>query len=182
MSTSTRNNILFAADSVIREKGIQRLTLDEVAKVAGVSKGGLLYHFASKDALIQGMLETALESFDAEIQRLRELDTSPGAWLRAYIRASFPNGQGDPLAQTLIGSAVLASVGSNPAITLAYQQHVQKWIRAAATDGIEQHKADAIRLAVDGIWLQEALGIAPFAAKDRVKVIKGLIRMTQSES
>ena len=37
-------------------KGVAKLTLEAVAKEAGVSKGGLLYHFSNKEALIEGMI------------------------------------------------------------------------------------------------------------------------------
>src|SRR5690242_2095382 len=43
-----RDRILEAAERVVAEIGAARLTLDVVAQAAGVSKGGLLYHFPSK--------------------------------------------------------------------------------------------------------------------------------------
>ncbi len=51
----TREEILTAAERVIAQLGVKRLTIEQVAKAAGMSRGGLLYHFASKEALIQGM-------------------------------------------------------------------------------------------------------------------------------
>ena len=45
-----RDRILEAAERVVAEVGAARLTLDVVAQAAGVSKGGLLYHFPSKRA------------------------------------------------------------------------------------------------------------------------------------
>src|SRR3954454_9447968 len=54
---STRERILDSASELVREVGSGRLTLDAVAERAGLSKGGLLYNFPSKDALLQGMLE-----------------------------------------------------------------------------------------------------------------------------
>ncbi|MDO8275460.1 MAG: TetR/AcrR family transcriptional regulator, partial [Serpentinimonas sp.] len=44
----TRNALLEATNTVILRDGIAHLTLEAVAKEAGVSKGGLLYHFPSK--------------------------------------------------------------------------------------------------------------------------------------
>ena len=54
---STRDTILDAAQRIAAERGAGRITLDEVARESGLSKGGLLYHFASKEALLQAMLE-----------------------------------------------------------------------------------------------------------------------------
>ena len=48
------DRILDAAEELICTRGIAGFTLDGVAQAAGVSKGGLLYHFRSKDSLISG--------------------------------------------------------------------------------------------------------------------------------
>ena len=62
---SRRAELLDAAIAVIRRDGARALTLDAVAAEAGVSKGGVLYHFASKRALIDGLLERWLDDFEA---------------------------------------------------------------------------------------------------------------------
>ena len=48
----TRKRLLDAAAVVVRRDGAQALTLDAVAAEAGVSKGGLLYHFKTKRELL----------------------------------------------------------------------------------------------------------------------------------
>src|SRR5262245_35811257 len=45
----TRNAILDAAEAVVARMGVAAMTFEEVAKEAGVSKGGVLYHFRSKE-------------------------------------------------------------------------------------------------------------------------------------
>ena len=64
---SRREQLLDAAVAVIRRDGAAALTLDAVAAEAGVSKGGVLYHFASKRALIDGLLERWLDEFGARL-------------------------------------------------------------------------------------------------------------------
>ena len=51
----TKDRLLDAASTVVHRDGAQALTLDAVAAEAEVSKGGLLYHFASKRDLIDGL-------------------------------------------------------------------------------------------------------------------------------
>ncbi|HEX2186239.1 MAG TPA: TetR/AcrR family transcriptional regulator, partial [Chloroflexota bacterium] len=96
-AAETRQAILQGAARVIREAGVGHLTLEAVAQEAGVSKGGLLYHFPSKDALISGMLAQLMEDFTADIARelAREPGAAPGRWLRAYVRASAAVGEAD---------------------------------------------------------------------------------------
>src|SRR3712207_7648257 len=90
-SISTRDGILLAADRVVVEGGVSGLTLEAVAREAGISKGGLLYHFPSKEALISGMVGRLVDGFTEALGRelAREKGSASGRWLRAYARASF---------------------------------------------------------------------------------------------
>src|SRR6476620_7880035 len=94
MSTqTTRQQILHAAFALIRREGVARLTIEAVAQEAGLSKGGVLYHFRSKESFIQAMVASLVERFDADIAAARPEEpngerSAPGNWLRAYIRAS----------------------------------------------------------------------------------------------
>ncbi|MEK1870378.1 MAG: helix-turn-helix domain-containing protein, partial [Ensifer adhaerens] len=54
---TARDRILTAAEAIVVGKGVSSLTFDEVAEQTGLSKGGILYHFASKDALVRAMVE-----------------------------------------------------------------------------------------------------------------------------
>ncbi|MDD0859232.1 TetR/AcrR family transcriptional regulator [Arthrobacter alpinus] len=54
--TSTRERILGAYEDLLIVDGPRMATLDAVAAAAGVSKGGLLYHFKSKEALTEALL------------------------------------------------------------------------------------------------------------------------------
>lgn len=51
-----RERLFHAALSVALERGFGHVTMDAVARCAGVSKGGLLYHFPSKTHLIRALL------------------------------------------------------------------------------------------------------------------------------
>ncbi|MGR3618427.1 MAG: TetR/AcrR family transcriptional regulator [Roseovarius sp.] len=53
----SRDTLLDATEAVVLEMGATRLTFDAVAERAGVSKGGLLYSFPTKEALMEGMEE-----------------------------------------------------------------------------------------------------------------------------
>src|SRR5215471_19314275 len=68
---TTRQQIIHAAFALIRRKGVARLTIEAVAQEAGLSKGGVLYHFRSKEALIQAMVASLVERFDSDIEAAR---------------------------------------------------------------------------------------------------------------
>ncbi len=52
--------ILDAAGAVLRRGGGRALTIDAVAAQAGLSKGGVLHHYGSKDALILALVARKL--------------------------------------------------------------------------------------------------------------------------
>nr|MBA3531118.1 TetR/AcrR family transcriptional regulator [Ardenticatenales bacterium] len=130
---SKREQILDAARRVVQQQGVHQLTLDAVAAEAGVSKGGLLYHFASKEALIAAMLAHFLDTFDAEVQEVYA--TAPeqrGRWLRAYVHVSFRSADYHP---SFI-AAVLAAVASHPLLLAALQEQYRQWQQHAMEDGV----------------------------------------------
>lgn len=75
-----------AAERLVDRHGAARLVLSAVAEDAGVSKGGLLYHFGTKDELIAAMLDWRFARFDDNRSRKSAADTSPVA--RGRCRAA----------------------------------------------------------------------------------------------
>ncbi|THA70133.1 TetR/AcrR family transcriptional regulator [Streptomyces sp. A0958] len=53
----TRRTVLEAAATVFAEHGYTAATVADILKTAGVTKGALYFHFDSKEALAQGVLE-----------------------------------------------------------------------------------------------------------------------------
>src|SRR4029450_10379480 len=67
-STPVRDRILEAAERVVGDIGAGRMTLDVVAQAAGVSKGGLLYHFPSKESLLGALAQRYVQSMEQRIE------------------------------------------------------------------------------------------------------------------
>lgn len=81
-----RDRILDAVDAVIMESGGRQLTLDAVAERAGISKGGLVYSFATKDELIAAALEREMARFQAAVDdRVGDRSFEPGQRLLGYV-------------------------------------------------------------------------------------------------
>lgn len=68
MSRVDKTAIVRAAEEVVREKGARKLTLDAVAAQCGLSKGGLIHHFGTKQSLLKAMLEAAIAREDANAE------------------------------------------------------------------------------------------------------------------
>lgn len=82
---SQRETILDAFQDLIVEVGAANVTLDDAAGRAGVSKGGLLYHFPSKADLFAGLCDRLAEVIDHAIA---EAPGDPVGLIRWYLSAA----------------------------------------------------------------------------------------------
>ena len=79
--------VLDAAARVVQQTGAGHLTIDAVAQEAGLSKGGVLYHFPNKRALLEGMLSSLISSIDERARHDINNPDDEAGMLRALIRA-----------------------------------------------------------------------------------------------
>lgn len=168
-----RAALLDATTALIVEHGLARLTVDGVARAAGVTKGGLFHHFASKDDLIQGVLASMIEEGEAHIAALMADDPEPhGRFTRAYLNGVC--GKQGPEAATSRGLC-LAMLG-DPALSSAWTDWVAAQVeKHAATD--DNTACAMVRLATDGIWLS-SLGNSDAPPSICEEVRGGLLALT----
>ena len=77
---ATRKQLLDAALAVIGEKGYSAATVDEIVEAAGVSKGVAYYHFKSKAAMAESILEEGIGDLIEGFERIAaEAPTAPVA-------------------------------------------------------------------------------------------------------
>lgn len=185
---SSRHDILAAAVHVIVRDGIQSLTIDAVAAEASLSKGGVLYHFASKDALVREMLAYCLGEFRQQIESRAAIDSHPhGRFLRAFLSMLSPTtspADGSPVAgldpgqQRRLHGAFIAAVIANPELVSEVKPFFG-WIRDRATqDGLPADEAISIWAAADGLWFWDVLGIDPLDQALRKQTIDRLTART----
>ncbi|XGX15123.1 TetR/AcrR family transcriptional regulator [Pseudomonas solani] len=62
-----RNLVLDAAISVVMDQGISALSIGEVAKAAGISKGGVQSCFGTKDGLVEAMVNRWKADYEASV-------------------------------------------------------------------------------------------------------------------
>jgi AcrR family transcriptional regulator len=160
----TRDRLLDAAGAVVMREGAQALTLDAVAEEAEVSKGGLLYHFKSKRDLVEGMVERWLAEFG------REMADEDAAFVRGYIKASAPAGN---------ELGMLAALVADPSLLVAVRKQYGIWQDRVEREGRDPVDATVARLAADGLWLAELLGMGPPTGELRERVLQRLLDLAE---
>ncbi|GEM45181.1 TetR/AcrR family transcriptional regulator [Deinococcus cellulosilyticus] len=166
----TRSQILDAAYRLIQRSGAASLTIEAVAKEAGLSKGGVLYHFSSKQKLIEGMLEASLSHFEQEMQKYPQ--EGAGAKTRAYVEATF-----DSPAVPEIPSAIMAAIATDASYLRIYQDRYQIWQAELNQDGLSPERAMLLRLAADGLWMADIFGLSAPTGEAREKLRAEMLRL-----
>ena len=180
MSDSTKNKILNAAESIALRDGVAHLTLDAVAAEAGLSKGGVLYNFATKEALIQGMVNRLIEEVNAEMSRSVEADPLPrGRLLRAYLGVSFPEKSAASERVNQIAAVLLSAVMTDPKLLEPVRRHTAEIQKRLLEDGVEENAVHTIRYAADGMWLADILNMPAPKPAARKRFIQHLYSLTR---
>ncbi|MCW5313518.1 TetR family transcriptional regulator [Nostoc sp. KVJ3] len=178
-STSvTRNALLEAAGRVMVAHGSKALTLEAVAREAGVSKGGLLYHFPNKEALIAGMLQQLIDQKAVSLSHELEQDdapNTPGHWLRAYIRS---HGKFDGHSSA-IQFSLLAAVAENPELLKPAQENFADWQRQIEASGLDPAIATVIYLAINGLSFVHLFGLGVPEESLQKQVIETLLKLAR---
>ena len=180
MSTKAENRretILNAANQVVATQGAKRLTLETVAEEARVSKGGLLYHFPNKEALIEGMITRMIDRFETVVTIESKASDDPTVWLKAYLSTTFnPN-----LSQAKESAGVLAAVANNPALLDPLRKRYDVWQQQIEGSDLDPALATLLRLAADGLWFSELLELGSIDNNLRTNILQKMMELLEGE-
>ena len=175
-SEQTRARIRVAAAKVIERDGAGHLTLEKVAAEAGVSKGGLLYHYPSKDALLQGLLDHLLENRAELVDDLGSADeVSNAALLNSLIDADFDL----PKDERIMAQGLIAASAENADLLAPAKQYVEALFEQLGTSNATAAPARIILLASQGLQFLELLGLLSLSTTERNEIRQHLKSLTQ---
>lgn len=183
---NTRARILEAANAVAMRDGVLHLTLEAVATEANVSKGGLLYHFPNKAALVAGLVAQFIDEFEVllpseESDESSAADnvgsTDAGSFTRAFINATFREFPAPPR----LSAALFAAIALNPNLLEGLEDTFATWHKRVENDGLDPTLASLLRYAADGIWISELLGLAPPDQELRERLHRLMLDLTRDE-
>ncbi|WP_201550210.1 TetR/AcrR family transcriptional regulator [Psychrobacter fjordensis] len=170
-----RRALLDQAARITLEQGLSKVTFQAVADAVGVTKGGIMHHFATKNALILEVFHDAMAKFEAEVDSAMAKDpVRYGSFTRAYIDATISLGEK--------GQEEFDSQATLYVLMLGDSELRELWARWS-NEQLKKHEATdntetlcMVRLVADGIWLSDFSGIN---ISDKKSLRERLIKMTQ---
>jgi len=175
---SSREAMLDAAEAVVLKQGVAKLTLDAVAKQAGASKGGVMYNFPSKNALLSALVERIIAGNAQGIAAAAaKMPDSATRKLKAYVKNSVDDLQGDDR----VSGALLAAVANNPKLVERMRMFIEQRF-AETSKGMDFERAAVVHLATEGLWFMELLQVSPFTPRQRARLARRLLQMADESA
>jgi AcrR family transcriptional regulator len=149
---SNRDAILTAYEQVLAEHGERAATLDAAAKAAGVSKGGLLYHFATKEELVDAVIDRLTVVAREHNDRIA---AHPAGVIDAFLRDAVQTG--DPFDLSLTAVHALHRSGRYPQAQPALDAVVEGWTQLLIESTGDPVLGRLVAVLGDGLYFGAAL-------------------------
>lgn len=181
MRPSSLPDILDAAMRVLDAADGTDITYDSVAREAGLTKAGLMYHFPSKDAMMIAIIEHVIARWQDELQGILEVPLEQST-LRQRVEAfvAFAGSGGATPGEF----AVFSEAVRRPALSAPWLAYLRTWFDFDAAesdvDGGAGHTALLlVWLATNGLWIAESTEILQLTEADRQALTEALLAVVE---
>lgn len=175
MRPSSRTRILNAAIQVAQREGVTSVTLDSVAAEAGLTKGGLMYHFPSRANLLHGIQEhmaTTWEDLIREAAGKPAEEATVEERVAAYVQVAVHSASSADLALIIEGAR-------HPNVGIPWADVAARWTPSPEDTGDDprMHGLFIARLAADGLWAFESFLQTPLDDDFRTAIVDHIATM-----
>ncbi|MBR0932484.1 TetR/AcrR family transcriptional regulator [Bradyrhizobium jicamae] len=172
-SERSRNAALQAAITIISRDGPGRLTLDAIARESGLSKGGLMHQFRTKQAVLKALLEQQMTQFDEFSRRYMENARATSAQPQlATELATMREATVKPNSAAL---ALLAAIVEEPSLMNAPREVDVEHTNAIKAEASDPELAMLRWAAARGLLLTSLLGVSPLTDAERDRLFARLL-------
>ena len=175
-SNSTVDQIFFAVMELILQGGLPAVTLSSVCKRAGLSRGGLMHHYPSKEALVGAFVSRSTDECLREIHaHLHPIACGSGKRAKAFVDLMLKNPAMCRPESSREIAAVMIALMQGGMVSHA-EQYYFTLVDELRRDGVSRAVIDLVVASIDGLWLQAAVlpvdRVAKRAAQVRLQLRK----------
>jgi AcrR family transcriptional regulator len=174
---SSRDRILDVAAQIASDEGASQLTIDAVAKRAGISKGGVMYHFGSKDEMLSALVDRVTQ---VTLARVSESAALFGDRACPMLDALIDEGLRSDPAQEALFSGLLGAVANKPALAQPAANAYSAVYRQFESMEAMAPNALVVALALDGLLLLRLLKLVNFDATNIERLRTVLKRLAEA--
>jgi AcrR family transcriptional regulator len=145
------------------------VSLDSVAQASGLTKPGLMYHFPTKSALMDALVDHVVDSQERELSTFLAVpleQASPRQRLGAYVRWAVQS------AHRRSDLVMLSDPRLADRMLARWTERFHQWVQVPAeASPEEQSRLHAARLLADGAWLADSSDTFPLTDGQRPGVL-----------
>jgi AcrR family transcriptional regulator len=172
-SERTRNAVLEAAITIIVRDGPNRLTLDAIARESGVSKGGLMHQFHSKEAVLKALLDRQNEHFGKFSVDFREKQAKDQAY--PELKTQIATLQEALNTKHSIAAAILGVIVQEPDMLAPQREKSAEQVEAIKAEAPDPDLALLRWLAARGMVFTALMDQCPLSDQDRERLFARLM-------
>lgn len=165
---SAREQLIAHAARLFRDRGYTATSVRDIAKRAGIEPSALYYHFSSKDALLQEVLDRSMTVLTNDVRSAVDAlpaDASPRDRIRegiaAHVRSHLAHGDFGLASRHVLGQIPAAIRRQHQALRSTYGSYWQSLLAEsmpAGTDGTDTRSALARMMLIGALnWTSEWL-------------------------
>src|SRR6516164_3719811 len=173
----SRETILQAAEEIVARLGPAYLTLETAANEAKVSKGGLFYHFRSKEALLEAMIRRSMQLLESERTKVAEsLTGGRNGKMKASIIGTLRHLEG----QRPVLTAVVAAIANDPKLVEPMRESFQNEFQGLCMElNLRMEDVAVLFLASQGLLLMELLNLSFLTPSQIRKVTQRMLQLVE---
>ena len=177
--SSSRDKLLDAAAELVTQHGVQNLTIEAVAAAANVTKGGLIYHFKTREDLLAALVERMVAEYEELAVGLETLRAQGGSLREPMVRY-IDEALDMPENQRRLLTGLLTAVVAHPELIGPVRSLYARSYEGLAGIGTQAGPALMVSAALDGISLMEMLGLHRLTPQQQQTLRKTLKNVAKS--
>lgn len=175
---NARERLMGCMMDIVRDEGAGALTYDNLVAKSGLTRGGILYHFPSKESMLQGLVDHFMRQELGKVEeRWEKHGKTPDGLLKAEIECALEADDKDQQ----ISVSLLPVVIQNPAMMKEIQQIVEERYKNLDQTSVGFEKAALTLLVIDAFEMSKAFGFTLLSEKKRKQVLKLLYALVEGK-
>ena len=185
MEPIRRDALVKAAIAEIGTLGTLDVTVNQIAKRAGMSSGLAHHYFGSKDQMLLAAMRHILNLYGAEVRGAMSMANTPSERIEAIVRASFSSSNFRPdIVAAWLNFYVHAHKSKEVRRLLGiYQRRLHSNLMASLRSMVDDPEpvAETIGALIDGVYIRQALRQRPMRAEDAINLILDTVHQCMKE-
>lgn len=153
---TSREDILASMRTLTLATGVLP-SMDSIARDTGLSKGGLIHHFPTRAALIDGLIGQAIAELDAAMSSAAAAGHAAQTWLRLSVPTGEERELYRAMAVTLKAVGATKAGPAHTAASAAISAAMSRWDALLTAELGDATTALMVRLIGDGLFLNALL-------------------------